>query len=143
MLGSSAYGYGYILGPSPVPPIYLSGSFGLVRVRPAWIYYTRSAVPQDVEGLTRRYLVCESSNHLYREFQCGWLIYSIEPLYITQQACLYSILAHTAPPATRNSFTHTRRAWAQALSRAKAATEAVVNGRLGGLDVHDLAAHNG
>ena len=29
------YGYGYILGPSPVPPIYLSGSFGLVR--PAWI----------------------------------------------------------------------------------------------------------
>ena len=32
------YGYGYILGPSPVPPIYLSGSFGLVR--PAWIRYT-------------------------------------------------------------------------------------------------------
>ena len=29
------YGYGYILGPSPVPPIYLAGSFGLVR--PAWI----------------------------------------------------------------------------------------------------------
>ena len=29
------YGYGYILGPSPVPPIYLTGSFGLVR--PAWI----------------------------------------------------------------------------------------------------------
>ena len=25
------YGYGYILGPSPVPPIYLAGSFGLVR----------------------------------------------------------------------------------------------------------------
>ena len=37
------YGYGYILGPSPVPPIYLTGSFGLVR--PAWIKYTRSAVP--------------------------------------------------------------------------------------------------
>ena len=35
---------GYILGPSPVPPIYLTGSFGLVR--PAWIKYTRSAVPQ-------------------------------------------------------------------------------------------------
>ena len=34
---------------SPVPPIYLSGSFGLVR--PAWIRYTRSAVPQNVEGL--------------------------------------------------------------------------------------------
>ena len=31
----SGYGYGYILGPSPVPPIYLTGSFGLVR--PAWI----------------------------------------------------------------------------------------------------------
>ena len=31
----ACYGYGYILGPSPVPPIYLSGSFGLVR--PAWI----------------------------------------------------------------------------------------------------------
>ena len=46
------YGYGYILGPtSPVPPIYLTGSFGLVR--PAWIKYTRSAVPQNVEGLTR------------------------------------------------------------------------------------------
>ena len=29
--GSYGYGYGYILGPSPVPPIYLSGSFGLVR----------------------------------------------------------------------------------------------------------------
>ena len=29
------YDYGYILGPSPVPPTYLSGSFGLVR--PAWI----------------------------------------------------------------------------------------------------------
>ena len=29
------YGYGYILGPSPVPPIYLAGSFGLVR--PVWI----------------------------------------------------------------------------------------------------------
>ena len=25
------YGYGYILGSSPVPPIYLAGSFGLVR----------------------------------------------------------------------------------------------------------------
>ena len=25
------YGYGYILGPSSVPPIYLAGSFGLVR----------------------------------------------------------------------------------------------------------------
>ena len=37
-------GYGYILGPSPVPPIYLTGSFGLVH--PARIYYTRSAVPQ-------------------------------------------------------------------------------------------------
>ena len=45
------YGYGYILGPSPVPPIYLAGSFSLVR--PAWIKYTRSAVPQNVEGLTR------------------------------------------------------------------------------------------
>ena len=45
------YGYGYILGPSPVPPIYLTGSFGLVR--PAWIKYTRSAMPQDVEELTR------------------------------------------------------------------------------------------
>ena len=45
------YGYGYILGPSPVPPIYLAGSFGLVR--PAWVRYTRSAVPQNVEGLTR------------------------------------------------------------------------------------------
>ena len=33
------------LGPSPVPPIYLAGSFGLVR--PAWIRYTRSAVPQN------------------------------------------------------------------------------------------------
>ena len=33
--GTYGYGYGYILGPSPVPPIYLSGSFGLVR--PAWI----------------------------------------------------------------------------------------------------------
>ena len=32
---SNGYGYGYILGPSPVPPIYLTGSFGLVR--PAWI----------------------------------------------------------------------------------------------------------
>ena len=42
------YGYGYILGPSPVPPIYLAGSFSLVR--PAWIKYTRSAVPQNVEG---------------------------------------------------------------------------------------------
>ena len=48
---SNGYGYGYILGPSPVPPIYLTGSFGLVR--PAWINYTRSAVPQNVEGLTR------------------------------------------------------------------------------------------
>ena len=48
---TSGYGYGYILGPSPVPPIYLAGSFGLVR--PAWIRYTRSAVPQNVEGLTR------------------------------------------------------------------------------------------
>ena len=37
---SYGYGYGYILGPSPVPPIYLAGSFGLVR--PAWIRYTRS-----------------------------------------------------------------------------------------------------
>ena len=27
-------GYGYILGPSPVPPIYLAGSFGLVRGGP-------------------------------------------------------------------------------------------------------------
>ena len=45
------YGYGYILGPSPVPPVYLAGSFGLVR--PAWVRYTRSAVPQNVEGLTR------------------------------------------------------------------------------------------
>ena len=35
------YGYGYILGPSPVPPIYLSGSFGLVR--PAWIIHALSA----------------------------------------------------------------------------------------------------
>ena len=40
-----------MLGPSPVPPIYLSGSFGLVR--PAWIYYTRSAVPQHVEDSYR------------------------------------------------------------------------------------------
>ena len=60
---------------------------------------------------------------LYREFQCGWLIYSIEPLYITQQTCLYSILAHTVPPATGNFFTHTKRAWAKALSRAKASSE--------------------
>ena len=27
--------YGYIVGPSPVPPIYLTGSFG--PVPPAWI----------------------------------------------------------------------------------------------------------
>ena len=45
------YGYGYILGPSPVPPIYLTGSFGLVR--PAWIKYTRSAVPQLAAGRPR------------------------------------------------------------------------------------------
>ena len=48
LVGGYGPGYGYIHGPSPVPPIYLAGSFGLVR--PAWIYYTRSAVPQDVEG---------------------------------------------------------------------------------------------
>ena len=47
LMNDTGYGYGYTLGPSLVPPIYLSGSFGLVR--PAWIYYTRSAVPQDVE----------------------------------------------------------------------------------------------
>ena len=35
------YGYGYILGPSPVPPIYLSGSFGPV-LPPGWLDYTRS-----------------------------------------------------------------------------------------------------
>ena len=29
--GLHGYGYGYILGPRPVPPICLSGSFGLVR----------------------------------------------------------------------------------------------------------------
>ena len=45
------YGHGYILGPSPVPPIYLTGSFG--PVPPSWINYTRSAVPQIVEGHTR------------------------------------------------------------------------------------------
>ena len=33
--GTCGYGYGYILGPSPATPIYLAGSFGLVR--PAWI----------------------------------------------------------------------------------------------------------
>ena len=33
--GACGYGYGYTLGPSPVPPIYLTGTFGLVR--PAWI----------------------------------------------------------------------------------------------------------
>ena len=35
---------GQFLDPRPVPP----SSFGLVR--PAWIEYTRSAVPQIVEG---------------------------------------------------------------------------------------------
>ena len=33
------YGYGYIHGPSPVPPIYLTGSFG--PVLPAWTHATR------------------------------------------------------------------------------------------------------
>ena len=43
-------GYGYILGPSPVPPIYLAGSFGPVLL-PGWLDYIRStAVPQIVEG---------------------------------------------------------------------------------------------
>ena len=32
----------YILGPSPVPPIYLSGSFGLVR--PAWVLLRETPV---------------------------------------------------------------------------------------------------
>ena len=39
-----------MLGPSPVPPIYLTGSFGLVP--PAWINYTRSAVPRVIAGWT-------------------------------------------------------------------------------------------
>ena len=34
------YGYGYVLGPSPVPPIYLTGSFGPVLL-PGWVDYTR------------------------------------------------------------------------------------------------------
>ena len=43
------YGYGYILGPSPLPPIYLAGSFGPVLL-PGWLDYIRStAVPQIVE----------------------------------------------------------------------------------------------
>ena len=41
------------VGPSPVPPIYLYGYFSFGLVRPAWIKYTCSAVPQDVEGLIR------------------------------------------------------------------------------------------
>ena len=51
----------------------LSGSFGLVR--PAWIYYTRSAVPQDVDLWTPQ-VSLQSSEYsieytLYRTHTAG------------------------------------------------------------------------
>ena len=37
---SVGYGYGYILGPSPVPPIYLAGSLIGPVLPPGWLDYT-------------------------------------------------------------------------------------------------------
>ena len=51
------HGYGLVIFGDRVPPIYLAGSFGLVR--PAWIKYTRSAVstgllPDDAPSASER-----------------------------------------------------------------------------------------
>ena len=46
-------------------------------------------------------------------------------MYITQQTCLQSILAHTDPPATGNFFVAYEAHKAKALSSGKAAAEAL------------------
>ena len=50
-------GYGYILGPSPVPPIYLAGSFGLVPSRVDKIHALGRASKCSTEGRRSVYLL--------------------------------------------------------------------------------------
>ena len=66
--GGPSYGYGYIHGPSVRSHQSTSaGSFGLVR--PAWIRYTRSAVPQDVER--RAIQICAAPLGAFEDDLCA------------------------------------------------------------------------